>query len=259
MLAVEPAFLPLQPLPVSSRTMATPTSFPTPPTAHFDLPLGCSISALRYGFTPFPVRPVARPRLSFVDLPLAPDAATPSGDSDTFASEVVVRPMKRADVERVRLLQEDCLPVTYPPSFYSVLLTNPSSLCLVAYSPSSPSSLLGAVSASIDFSTDSLCHTTPSLPSIYVLSLAVAPTARNRGLASHLLRTVCKALLPSPPPLPVQQRVRVKLHVESSNLAALRLYKRMGLVEKGRRRGFYRRLRNGGNGEAVEMEGLLRV
>ncbi|GAA5999784.1 hypothetical protein JCM10207_005909 [Rhodosporidiobolus poonsookiae] len=259
MLAVEPAFLPLQPLPASLTAMATPVALSQAPPVPFDLPLSCSISALRYGFTPFPVRPVARPRLSFVDLPLSPDAATPGGDSGSFASELVVRPVKRADVERVRRLQEDCLPVSYPPSFYSILLTNPSSLCLVAYSPSSPSTILGAVSASVDFTPDSFSASTAALPSVYVLSLAVSPSARNRGLASHLLRAVCKALLPCPPPSPVQQRVRVKLHVESSNTAALRLYKRMGLVEKGRRRGFYRRLRNGGSGEAVEMEGVLRV
>jgi ribosomal protein S18 acetylase RimI-like enzyme len=235
----------------------------------------CSISALRDEFEPFPFRPAGRTKLSFVSLGVEGGGkAIP----ESIGGEVVVRAMKRVDVEEVKrlqvrlflsvplssthlVLQDDCLPVSYPPSFYSLLLSNPSSLCLVAYSLSSPSTLLGSVSANISFPlasslTSSSTHTPPV---VYILSLAVSPAARNQGLASHLLHAVTKALLPRPVFHGFRQKATVRLHVEAGNEAAIRLYKKVGLSEKGRVRGHYRRVGGGGSGEAVEMEGLLVV
>ncbi|GAA5883814.1 hypothetical protein JCM8547_007988, partial [Rhodosporidiobolus lusitaniae] len=142
--------------------------------------------------------------------------------------ELVVRPMKRADVERVKRLQDDCLPIPFPLPFYTALLTNPSSLCLVAYSPSSPSTILGCVSASLSPSPPSFSSSTPPLPAVYILSLAITPSARNQGLASYLLHATSKALLPSPLFHGFKQRVTVKLHVDVGNEAAIQLYRKVG-------------------------------
>ncbi|GAA6039457.1 hypothetical protein JCM8097_009559 [Rhodosporidiobolus ruineniae] len=257
MLSPLPAFLPLQPLAGTLAAMRTTSTDFAGPVSPLALPESCSVSSLRQGFQPFPLRPSPASRLSFVTL--GSDEAE-ERSPEPFLRELVVRPMKRADVERVKRLQDDCLPVSFPASFYTVLLTNPSSLCLVAYAPSDPSTILGTVAASISFSIAcSLSSDAAALPSVYILSLAVSPSARRQGLALHLLQAVGKALLPTPLFLGFKQRVNVKLHVEAGNAAALRLYKKIGLVEKSRRRGFYSRLQGGGNGEAVEMEGVLVV
>ncbi|GAA5902625.1 hypothetical protein JCM6882_009336 [Rhodosporidiobolus microsporus] len=258
MLSPQARYLPLQPLAGSPAMMDAPLDGPISP---LELPASCSIASLRQGFDPFPLRPAQAQRLSFVTLCNKVDEKT---SPESFLGELVVRPMKRADVEAVKRLQDDHLPVSYPSSFYTVLLTTPTSLCLVAYSPSSPSTILGTISASVSFpSSSSLSSslsptaTAPALPSIYILSLAVAPSARNQGLASHLLHAVTKALLPRPLFLGFKQRARVHLHVDAANPGAVRLYKKVGMEEKTRVRGFYRRLQSGGNGEAIEMEGVL--
>ncbi|BGP16686.1 Cysteine-rich protein 2-binding protein [Rhodosporidiobolus nylandii] len=176
---------------------------------------------------------------------------------EAFLGNFVVRPMKRGDVDEVKRLQDDCLPTSCPPVFYTSLLTSPTSLCLLAYSPSSPSSILGCISASL--ASYSSLHSEPTPPSIYIFTLAVAPSARQQGLAYHLIRAVVKALLPKSLLSWLPQKARVKLHVEATNVAARRLYRKLGLEEKARARGFYRRLQGGGSGEAIEMEGVLTV
>ncbi|GAA5883899.1 hypothetical protein JCM8547_007677, partial [Rhodosporidiobolus lusitaniae] len=66
------------------------------------LPSTCSISALRDEFEPFPVRLASSQRLSFVILGVETSTHSVRGQA---LRELVVRPMKRADVERVKRLQ----------------------------------------------------------------------------------------------------------------------------------------------------------
>ncbi|GAA6005905.1 GNAT family N-acetyltransferase [Rhodotorula paludigena] len=252
-------FLPLQPIASTSNAMPVGPLSPLSPVSPLELPeASCSLEALRSSLAlALPPQPAYQRNLEFVTLPTPDEAPT-----ESVAEELVVRPLRRADVDQVRQLQDACLPVVYPPSFYTVLLTNPSSLCLVAYSPSSPSTLLGCISAHVSYPSSSFTsssRTPASSPTIYILSLAVARPFRQRGLASHLVRSISKALLPRPLFCGFKQRARVSLHVEVENAAARELYKRLGLQEKGRKAGFYSRLRNGGRGEAVEMEGVLEV
>ncbi|BGP40572.1 Cysteine-rich protein 2-binding protein [Rhodotorula kratochvilovae] len=251
MLDLGGAFLPLQPLPVSSAYR------PVDPLSPIDLgePMypfpadSCSLAALRSSLA-LPLRLPPRPpaKLEFVAL-----AST--ARSAEWQDELIVRQLKRADVERVRQLQDACLPISYPSSFYTVLLTSPTSICLIAFSPSSPTTILGAVAAHLTIPPSSSLSSRPTqpTPTIYLLTLAVAPSARGRGLGPHLLRSACRALLP------LARTARVALHVEAENEAALRMYTRLGMREKRRQRGFYSRLRGGGKGEAVEMEGLVEL
>lgn len=71
------------------------------------------------------------------------------------------------------------------------------------------------------------------VPEAEILSLAVLPEARGKGygarlLSHHLGRLACDG-------------VRVShLEVEATNDAALRLYRSLGYVESGRRKGYYK-------------------
>lgn len=69
-------------------------------------------------------------------------------------------------------------------------------------------------------------------PEAEILSLAVLPSARGKGygallLDHHLRRLVCEGVSVS------------HLEVEESNQPALRLYRALGYVEGGRRKGYY--------------------
>ncbi|GAA6048623.1 hypothetical protein JCM3770_002062 [Rhodotorula araucariae] len=235
-------FLPLQPLPTSSVLR------PAEPLSPLDL--GCSLAALRSSLA-LPLRIPPRPATKLELFALV--SPRKGHRSPEWQDEVIVRQLRRADVEEVGRLQDACLPISYPPSFYTVLLTSPTSICLIAFSPSAPSTILGSVSAHLTFPPPSSLSSRPSqsTPTVYLLTLAVAPAARSRGLAPHLVRSVCRALLP------LARTARLSLHVETENACAQRLYKRLGLAERRRQRGFYSRMRGGGKGEAVEMEGLV--
>ncbi|GAA5920512.1 hypothetical protein JCM1841_003455 [Sporobolomyces salmonicolor] len=258
MLDFEPRFLPLLPLDGTATSRSSYNRPRAPDRSPVDLPVGCSISALRQSFQPFPMRrlPTKRSRASSTTLELVvrPSQATGRGEKSQL------RPMRRADVAQVKRLQDACLPISYPASFYTHLLTNSASLCLLACSPSSPSALLGCISGHLTSAGDvSLsASVTPALPAIYVSSLAVDSLARHQGLATQLIRELLRRLLLDSSARPVfSPRAVVSLHVESRNVNALSLYKKIGLSERRRIRGFYRR--SGGDGEAIEMQGVLAV
>ncbi|BGO91846.1 hypothetical protein NBRC10512_007644 [Rhodotorula toruloides] len=255
MLDLRPAFLPLQPLSQAQMKLGSSPVSPGGPISPLSLD-NDTISDIRHSLRPFPLLALQQRKLEFVSLGNKED-----GDDEPqerLARELVVRPMKRADVERVRELQDASLPVSYPPSFYTVLLTNPSSLSLVAYHPSDPSTLLGTIAGQLIYPAPSL-SSAPQTPTIYILSLSVSPSFRRHGLASHLLRSMTRSLLPPPLFNAQKQEARLSLHVEARNDGARKMYERNGLRIVARQRGFYSRLRGGGNGEAVEMEGVVRV
>lgn len=65
-----------------------------------------------------------------------------------------------------------------------------------------------------------------------LLTIAVRPEARGRGLGSALLRDVLTAAA-------ARGAGRMLLEVAADNAAALTLYRREGFAECGRRRGYY--------------------
>lgn len=65
-----------------------------------------------------------------------------------------------------------------------------------------------------------------------VLTLCVTPAARRRGIASALVREAAKHALEL-------GAERVFLEVNSANLPAIALYKRLGFAEVGRRKAYY--------------------
>ncbi len=78
-----------------------------------------------------------------------------------------------------------------------------------------------------------------------ILSIAVAPALRGRGLSGRLLETHVQGL----------RRLhleRLFLEVESGNEAALALYRRHGFTEIGRRKGYYKTA--AGAADAIMMQ-----
>ncbi|ORY84147.1 hypothetical protein BCR35DRAFT_303226 [Leucosporidium creatinivorum] len=226
----------------------------------FILPPTCSISALRRGFQPIPFHsPIAgRVPPSSVEEALT---GRPAKRARREEKEITIRMLKRADVDAVSDLQDSNLPLSYPWSFYATLLTSSSSLCLIAVPSSSTSSatpppVLGCISARLSpASLDDLSTT----PTIHILSLVIAPSARRTGLARSLFKEVVRTLGGGAAAGKSQKEVQVILHVLASNTGAQAFYKKEGLEEVRRVRGHYRRLRDGENGEAVEMRGLVKL
>ena len=65
-----------------------------------------------------------------------------------------------------------------------------------------------------------------------ILSIAVLPEARRRGIAEALLRELERLL-------PARGVERITLEVRASNEPAIRLYAKHGFEEVGRRKGYY--------------------
>lgn len=68
----------------------------------------------------------------------------------------------------------------------------------------------------------------PAAGEAEILTLAVAPEARRRGIASELLRAFLASV-----------KGRVFLEVRQSNIAAQQLYRKLGFTTMGVRRGYY--------------------
>lgn len=253
------------------------------------LPATCCISALRRGFHPFPFTPPSARR---VPARTVEEALTgrPAKRARKEEKDITIRTLKRADVEAVSDLQvgasalsppprtdseagvrqpradgsvawqDSNLPISYPWSFYATLLSSSSSLCLIAVPSAAASAtqppILGCISARLSpASFDDLSST----PTIHILSLVIAPSARRTGLARKLFKEVLQGLGGGPAGGKGQKEVQVMLHVLASNLGAQEFYQMEGLKEVRRVRGYYRRLKDGGNGEALEMRGLVLV
>ncbi|KAM0791566.1 hypothetical protein ACM66B_006012 [Microbotryomycetes sp. NB124-2] len=255
-----------------------------PHSTQFVLPETCSIAAIRAGLQPLPFKHCDAARVASTATP-GSTAAWPSlldsvtavvTSSNTYS----IASLNSSGLAAVKQLHDWYLPLSYPVTFYNALLSNSTFLCLTATRNTSSQigSLAGAVSACIDPSSfDSMS----SQLTVHVLSLVIDPQDRRTGVASRLLSAVIKALaiefqtavkrvslsstsakvLISPMTLlPAHIKdVHVVLHVASDNSGAIKLYESRGLREVRRLRGYYRKRRDGGSGEAIEMRGVLAV
>jgi ribosomal protein S18 acetylase RimI-like enzyme len=132
------------------------------------------------------------------------------------------------------------LPLNYPHAFFLQLLTVPNRTCLIAHTPSQPSSPIGFVSASLALhpspnkSLSLLRSTTiPSLdlnkPRLEILTLGVLPAYQNRGLARLLITRVVKHFRESCAPNVIDGAL-VHANVSISNLPAIKFYERIGMT-----------------------------
>lgn len=125
-----------------------------------------------------------------------------------------------------------------------------------------PPSILGCITARIVPAAASFLAQDQLIPSIYLLSLTVDPSARGTGLATQLLREALRSLLASTS-LESEDggaglSCKVLLHVSKTNTRARRLYEKWGLEAGRERRGYYRGL-GGEEGTAVEYAGVVTV
>ncbi|KAK4047137.1 Cysteine-rich protein 2-binding protein [Microbotryomycetes sp. JL201] len=219
-----------------------------PSAAQYTLPETCSIAAIRFGLQPLPFKAVDAVKAT---------SAAPPGTTAAWPSLV--------DTVSLGSIALDA---------YTIARMSASGLSAVKeLHPAA------AVSACIDPSSfDSM---SPQL-TIHILSLVVDSRDRRAGLARKMVSAVIKALVAEYQAV-IRQRtkqacsnsmsctsllasssnrinsVQVVLHVASDNYGALQLYKQLGLTPIKRLRGYYRRRRDGGTGEAIEMSGTLPV
>ncbi|KAI9786402.1 MAG: hypothetical protein M1839_006862 [Geoglossum umbratile] len=164
------------------------------------------------------------------------------------------------------------LPIRYSPTFYTEILTSPSTaLALIAtYTPRAPEPgfpiVVGGIRCRLEEEEeeedDHPADAPPRRRRLYILTLCVLAPYRGLGLATHLLETVVGAVKGmtgeggAPPPLLAD----VYAHVWEANEEARRWYCGRGFWEEdGRVEGYYRRLRpqgavvvrRGGGGEGA--------
>lgn len=133
--------------------------------------------------------------------------------------EIAIRPFTSADIQLVRQLHSNVLPIRYPQSFFLQLLLLPARICLVAYPRSDPQNLIGFISAA--YSPEP--PTDAKIPRIEILTLGVAPSYRHRGLARRLIRSIPQHLCAL-----TSHSIFFQANVATSNTSALKFYELLG-------------------------------
>ncbi|KAM6502424.1 Acyl-CoA N-acyltransferase [Amanita muscaria] len=130
--------------------------------------------------------------------------------------EIVIRPFTSADIQLVRQLHSNVLPIRYPQSFFLQLLLLPARIGLVAYPRSDPQNLIGFISAAYS-------PEPPTDARIEILTLGVAPSYRHRGLARRLIRSIPQHLCAL-----TSHSIFFQANVATSNTSALKFYEQLG-------------------------------
>lgn len=278
MLALEPAYLTLQPVQMHTRLSAAAEL--QPPAGWTGHEASCSIAALRSSFRPFPVRTKsASPPPSDKVVPAKRSRiATPVRTEIRMIRRDDVDPVMRLQVrvrstpgvcvlsaDRLSSQQNACLPIAYPLGFYTTLMASPTSICLAAFSAADSTTPVGFVAAQLVEPVPSLSTHSPGSgamhPSIYILALSVAPARRRQGVAADLVRGAVDRLVRIPASqAPLQRFARLLLHVEAENKAAVAFYRRLGLETTGTKPNFYRGIRQGGGAaDALCLQGIVHL
>ncbi|GJG88393.1 ribosomal-protein-alanine acetyltransferase [Gemmatimonadetes bacterium T265] len=142
----------------------------------------------------------------------------------TSPRNVVVRAASARDIDEVAALEQVAFSDPWSRTAFAQLVANPAVLFLVArqLDPGGPDPLLGYVAAW--FAADES----------EIANLAVAPTARGRGVGATLLDAALAEVIR-------RNAAMTYLEVRESNVVARRLYASRGFTELGRRRKYYQR------------------
>jgi len=129
-----------------------------------------------------------------------------------------IRPVTPFDLALVAALHAACFSEAWGADSIGALLADPGSFGLLAASEGEPAGFI---------------LVRPAADEAEILSLAVLPARRRRGLARRLLAAALERLVAA-------GTRRLLLEVAEDNVAARRLYQGAGLVPVGRRPGYYR-------------------
>ena len=129
------------------------------------------------------------------------------------------RPLQLRDLNAIEEIEHLSYPTPWSRAMFAGELAKPSSICLGAVEPES-GRLVGylIISRYVD--------------AWHVMNVAVAPEHRRRGIASALLARLFELTA-------TDGRRGYTLEVRVSNVAAIRLYERLGFESRGVRRGYY--------------------
>src|SRR5882672_2333314 len=129
-----------------------------------------------------------------------------------------IRPVTPFDLELVAALHAACFSEGWSAASIGALLAGPGAFGLLAASDGEPAGFI---------------LVRPAADEAEILSLAVLPARRRRGLARRLLAAALERLIAA-------GIRRLLLEVAEDNVAARRLYQNAGLIPIGRRPGYYR-------------------
>ncbi len=132
---------------------------------------------------------------------------------------IEIRRLGLRDLGAIDEIERTSYATPWSRSMFAGELAKPSSLCLGAFDPE-PRRLLGylIISRYVD--------------AWHIMNLAVQPEQRRRGIATALLERLFELTAG-------ESRRGYTLEVRVSNVAAIRLYERLGFRARGTRRGYY--------------------
>lgn len=136
-----------------------------------------------------------------------------------MALDIVISPMKEADLETVVAIEQDSFSDPWPMrSFYSELQQNRLALYYVAHFDGTIIAYIGAWII---------------LDEVHITTLAVHKDYRCRGVATRLFEKLINSPL-------TQQAGFITLEVRPSNITARRFYEKHGFTVQGARKHYYR-------------------
>jgi ribosomal-protein-alanine N-acetyltransferase len=130
-----------------------------------------------------------------------------------------LRPFEEEDLAEVVEINRTCLPENYPPYFFLDIYTNYPKTFLVA---EVENRLAGYILCRIEFGTSEL-HKMKVAKKGHVVSIAVLPQYRRRGIGKLLMIASMKAMLG-------YEALESYLEVRESNQPAINLYNELGFV-----------------------------
>jgi len=153
--------------------------------------------------------------------------------------QVTLRPMQRVDLDAVLAIEERAFPQPWSRNFFEKELTASQAACVVAVAGGD-----GRAAASTEVTTAILGYTVcwRVLDELHLLNVAVHPDHRGGAIGRRLVEAVLDGGRTT------GARV-VYLEVRAGNVAARRLYRRLGFRDLGVRRAYY-----GPGQDAIVME-----
>ncbi|MDX6547431.1 MAG: [ribosomal protein S18]-alanine N-acetyltransferase [Gaiellales bacterium] len=130
---------------------------------------------------------------------------------------VEVRPLRPSDLDAVERIERSSYPTPWSRSMFAGELAKPSSICLGAFQGADMLGYL-IVARYVD--------------AWHVMNVAVDEGFRNRGIARGMLEQLFESTVGD-----VERGYTLEVRV--SNETAIELYRRLGFVETGVRRGYY--------------------